>query len=230
MMARVIGSPGACAGFFTYRAPPANQPLKVQEIDIEILTQDPRNAIQLTNQPSTDKDGNAVAESTVNATTPDDVSWSDWNIYRMDWMPKMSSWYFNGVPMANISYHEPKNPSGLIINMWGDGGVWTGVMPVNDSAYMQIQWIDLVFNTSGKYDTGKKMKRDGHGPSGGLTRRGSKKGCAVVCSIDEVDEIGTPAVMYNNTGTAAVGWRQQGMGAMAVFPLLFAASLAFGFL
>lgn len=49
-LVRVVGSPGACAGMFTYFA--GTSPESVQEADIEILTSGPRNAVQYTNQPS----------------------------------------------------------------------------------------------------------------------------------------------------------------------------------
>ncbi|KAE8446209.1 hypothetical protein EG329_012434 [Mollisiaceae sp. DMI_Dod_QoI] len=146
--ARIIGSPGACAGLFTYLASPNNDPQTVQEADIEILTSGPRDAVQYTNQPSNDKNGNDIPQATVNGTNPGERDWTFWNVYRIDWMPKMTSWYVNGVSVANISFQTPRDPAGLILNMWSDGGVWTGNMSLYDEAYLQIQWMEFVFNTS----------------------------------------------------------------------------------
>lgn len=191
-MARVVGSPGACAGMFTYD--PSLTAEKVQESDIEILTQGPRNAIQFTNQPSVDSSGNVVPQATVNATNP--LDWSSWNAYRVDWMPEGVSWYVNGESLANISYQTPKSPSQLIINMWSDGGPWTGNMSIYDEAYLQIQWIELAYNTSGSYK--QDNKRNLHS-IGDIERRKSK-GCTKICSVDETNTTGTPVEVQDSAG------------------------------
>ncbi|CZR68196.1 related to xyloglucan endo-transglycosylase-like protein [Phialocephala subalpina] len=221
--ARVIGSPGACAGLFTYLA--SDNPQSIQEADIEILTAGPRNAVQYTNQPSNDAAGNDIPQATVNSSMGQD--WTVWNTYRVDWMPKMTSWYVNGESVANISFQTPRDPAGLILNMWSDGGVWTGNMTTYDEAYLQIQWMELVFNTSGAY--GGSRKRDEHGAVGVLEKRkGGTPGCKVVCGVDEkVNVTGTPAVLYNST--APVGWRGEGMGGMAWIPLVVAGAAIFGY-
>jgi hypothetical protein len=76
---------------FTYL--PNDNPQLVQESDIEILTAGPRDMVQYTNQPSNDKNGNAQPQATVNGTNPGGRDWTLWNTYRLDWMPKMTSWY-----------------------------------------------------------------------------------------------------------------------------------------
>jgi len=225
-LARVIGSPGACAGMFTYRPPPSNKPNKVQEIDIEILTEGPNNVVQFTNQPSTDKHGNSIPDSTVNGSLPSG-DWSEWNVYRLDWMPKQTSWYVNGISIANVTHQVPKDPSGLFVNMWSDGGEWTGVMDAGNEAQLQIQWIEMVYNISGEYSG--YQKRDSTGSNGILEKRKKHHGCAVVCSIDDVVDSGTPIILSNNTGTAA-NWKEEGMGMLMLLPLVFVGSFAFGFL
>ncbi|KUJ17797.1 concanavalin A-like lectin/glucanase [Mollisia scopiformis] len=222
-MARVIGAPGACAGLFTYLA--SDNPQSVQEADIEILTAGPRDMVQYTNQPSTDSNGDAIPQATVNGTNPGARDWTLWNTYRVDWMPKMTSWYVNGEGAANISFQTPKDPAGLILNMWSDGGVWTGNMSLYDEAYLQIQWMEFVYNTSGA----ASAKRDEHGPSGLLEKRkGGTPGCKVVCGVDEdVNITGTPAFLYNST--APMGWRGDGMGIMAWIPVVLAGAALFGY-
>ncbi len=225
-MARVIGSDGACAGMFTYLA---SDP--VQEADIEILTGGPRNRVQYTNQPSTDKNGNAVAKATVNGSLPFVRDWTQWNVYRVDWMPKQTSWYVNGESVANISYQVPKSPAGLILNMWSDGGTWTGNMSTFDEAFLQIQYMQVVYNTSGPYAGSDKKKRDEVGVFGLLEKRKGTPGCKVVCSIDEeVNTTGVPALLYNNTGIAPAGWRGEGMGSMVWIPLVLVGGAVFGWL
>ncbi|RBR25878.1 uncharacterized protein FIESC28_01371 [Fusarium coffeatum] len=49
MLARVTGSTGACMALFTYLE--GEELADVQEADIEIMTRDPKNRIQYTNQP-----------------------------------------------------------------------------------------------------------------------------------------------------------------------------------
>lgn len=189
----------------------------IQESDIEILTSGPRNVVQYTNQPSLNKEGNAEPRATSNASTPDgNMDWSVWNTYRMDWMPKRTSWYVNGQSVANITYQVPKSPSGLILNMWSDGGEWTGNMSIYDEAFLQIQWIELVYNTSGDYAGGK---RD-------LEKR-KEKGCKVVCGVDEgVNVTGTPAVLFS---LGSLGWRE-GTGCMGWIPVVVVGSAVFGWL
>ncbi|TVY82615.1 Xylanase/beta-glucanase, partial [Lachnellula suecica] len=229
--ARVIGSPGACAGLFTYLSPDDNNPQSVQEADIEILTSGPRNAVQYTNQPSQDKNGNDNPEATVNSTIPGERDWTLWNAYRVDWMPGMTSWYVNGESVANISFQAPKDPAGLYVNMWSDGGLWTGNMSLYDEAFLQIQWIEIAYNTSGPY-AGAKNKRgsDGVGLEGALVKRKGTPGCKVVCGVDEkVNVTGTPAVLYNNTGMAPVGWKGEGMGSLFWLPVVVAGGALFGY-
>jgi len=200
---------------FTYL--PNDDANLVQEADIEILTQDPRNSVQYTNQPSL-KNGNAQPQATVNGTNPGGRDWSLWNVYRVDWMPKQTTWYVNGVVAATISYQVPKDPAGLIVNMWSDGGSWTGNMSLYDEAFLQIQWIEVAYNTSGPYaGSGARRRdldmlfgaRDESNAGGVLEKRKSKTpGCKVVCGLDEnVTAAGTPPLLYNNTGGAMGGWK-----------------------
>jgi beta-glucanase (GH16 family) len=129
----------------------------VQEADIEILTDGPRNKIQLTNQPSESPSGDTLTKATLNATLPGEVDWTVWNEYRYDWLPGMSTWYVNGAQVGSISFQAPKDPSGIIINMWSNGGSWTGNMSVDGASYLQIQWIQLVYNTSGPVEGAAKV-------------------------------------------------------------------------
>jgi beta-glucanase (GH16 family) len=213
---------------FTY-LDPNNDPNKVQEADIEILTRDPRNRVQYTNQPST-VDGNDVPQATVNGTNPT-TEWTQWNVYRMDWMPKTTSWYVNGESVANISFQVPRDPTTLIVNMWSDGGVWTQNMSLYDEAYLQIQWMEFVYNTSGPYSGSKNRKRDGLGAGGVLEKRKGTPGCQVVCSVDdEVNVTGTPVLLYNSTAAIIMPWSGEGMAALVWIPLVLVGGAVFGYL
>lgn len=195
-MARISGSPGACAGFFTY-LPPGSDPTSVQEADIEVLTGAPTNRVQFTNQPSFDDQGRDLPESSVNSTIPVTNDYTQWNVWRMDWMPGQTSWYVNDVSVANITFQTPKDPAGLIMNMWSDGGLWTGNMSVGQSAYMNVQWIEIAFNTSGNsHNDPDKRDLDSVMSFNRLPKRDPTQ-CAAVCSIDEnVTKVGTPKLLY----------------------------------
>ncbi|CAD6499206.1 BgTH12-04858 [Blumeria graminis f. sp. triticale] len=195
-LARISGDPGACAGFFTY-LPPGSDPTSVQEADIEILTGAPVDHAQFTNQPSFDNQGRELKEASMNTTIPKTNDYSQWNVWRMDWMPGQTSWYVNDVSVANISIQTPKDPAGLIMNMWSDGGLWTGNMSVGQSAYLNVQWIEIAYNTSGVSESDRR-KRDETSLStiGRLPRRDPAL-CAAVCSLDEnITAIGTPKLLY----------------------------------
>jgi beta-glucanase (GH16 family) len=132
----------------------------VQEADIEILTRGPQNKIQLTNQPSESPSGDTLSQATLNATLPDGIEWTAWNEYRYDWLPGSSSWYVNGASVGRISFQAPRDPSGIILNMWSNGGSWTGNMSTGGASYLQIQWIEIVYNTSGPASGSTKLVSD----------------------------------------------------------------------
>lgn len=183
MYGRVVGDKGAVAGFFTFVD-------DNNESDIEILTRDPVDTIRYTNQPAV-KDGNEVAAASVTSTSL--PSWENWQTHRIDWLPKHSYWYLNGKQVAANTYSVPRKSSYMVLNMWSDGGEWSGNMTVDHSAEFHVQWIEMAFNTSGPY-AGKNEKR------------GKKKGCEVVCKIDDVKKTGTPEVVsVNKSAAAAVG-------------------------
>ncbi|KEY64832.1 hypothetical protein S7711_08841 [Stachybotrys chartarum IBT 7711] len=200
MLARTIGSPGAVTAMFTYRDGEALA--DVQEADIEILTNGPRNVVQYTNQPSYTADGGEYPEATRNTTMPDDLRWSDWLVHRLDWTPSRSMWYVDGQEVASIEVQTPRDASGVNFNVWSNGGSWSGNMSTYDEAFMQIQWIEMVFNTT----EDEEMRRRSTtyeaiqaGPHGRLARRqADHEGCAVVCSIDETSEIGTAALLWES--------------------------------
>ncbi|KAL4726330.1 hypothetical protein ACLX1H_007010 [Fusarium chlamydosporum] len=146
MLARVTGAAGACMALFTYLE--GEELADVQEADIEIMTRDPKNQIQYTNQPSFTEDGDEVPKATRNATLPKGVGWDDWVVHRLDWTPERSVWYVQGQEVASIEFQTPKDPAQIILNAWSDGGSWSGNMSLGDAAYMQVQWIDMVYNVT----------------------------------------------------------------------------------
>jgi hypothetical protein len=176
MYARTKGAPGAVTAMFTYRPPPTPHNMAlVQESDLEILTKDPPMYIQYTNQPSWNATSD-IPEARRNVTLPGGRRWSDWATYRMDWTPGSSTWFVNGVLHSSIAFQAPRDPSHVMFNSWSDGGSWSGHMKVGETAAMQIQWIEVVYNNT---DAGRVQ--------GGR--------CVNVCSIDETSVLGTPVLI-----------------------------------
>jgi len=176
MRARTKGAAGAVAAMFTYRPPPQPHDMAlVQEADLEIRTRDPPTYVQYTNQPAWNSTSD-IPDATRNVTLPGGRRWSDWADYRMDWTPGSSTWFVNGQLVSRITFQAPRDPSQVMFNTWSDGGSWSGPMQVGSQAYMQIRWIEMVYNN---------------------TDPGSVKsgGCKNVCSIDETTKVGTPVLM-----------------------------------
>lgn len=190
MLARTRGAAGAITAMFTYRGGDAAS--TVQEADLEVRTSDPKNVIQYTNQPS---DHNNTG-STRNITLPDRLTWSEWQHHRVDWTPGSSTWFVNGQLVSRITSQAPRDPSRILFNAWSDGGSWSGSMTVGTEAYLQIQWIDIVFNNTNP--------NSGSHPS---THGGR---CANICSIDQTRTIGTPVLISSDTGggNCSVAWRE----------------------
>ncbi|KAH8195549.1 hypothetical protein TruAng_010286 [Truncatella angustata] len=177
MLARTRGASGAVTAMFTYRGGDAST--NVQEADLEIRTKDPVNTIQYTNQPTL---SNSTG-STQNITLPAHLAWSDWQHHRIDWTPGASTWFVNGKQVSRITAQTPRDPSQVLFNAWSDGGSWAGSMAIGSEAYLQIQWIDMVFNNT---DAGSV----GVNPNAGHGGR-----CSNVCSIDQTKTIGTPVLI-----------------------------------
>ena len=132
--------PGACAGIFTYHD-------RTSESDIEILTRDPPHRIHYANQPDYDfeNDREIPGASTV-ADLP--VPWTTWATHRLDWLSDISRWFVNDQIQDARTYRVPNLQSMIVLNLWSDGGLWTGDMKLGDSIYMGIEYIELIYNRS----------------------------------------------------------------------------------
>jgi hypothetical protein len=131
---------GACAGIFTYHD-------QTCESDIEILTRDPSHRVHYANQP--DYDFTADKEIPGASTVRDvPVPWTTWSTHRLDWLSNMSRWYVDDQIQDAKSYGVPNLASMIVINLWSNGGLWTGDMKIGDSIYMGIEYIELVYNRS----------------------------------------------------------------------------------
>ncbi|KAI4860601.1 carbohydrate-binding module family 1 protein [Hypoxylon rubiginosum] len=180
MYARTKGAPGAITAMFTFRE--ASQLAQVQEADLEVRTVDPKYSIQYTNQPSWNSAGE-IPEATRNVSIPNRVDWSNWQYHRMDWTPGSTSWLIDGQLMSSIQFQAPRDASRVMFNSWSDGGSWSGNMTVGSSAEMQIQWIDVVYNSTDPT------------PGNPSTNPGAGGNCVNTCSIDLTSKTGTPVLI-----------------------------------
>lgn len=181
---------GAVAGFFTFYDPD-------NESDIEILTKDPVNHIRYSNQPDVDRNtGNDIPGASTDVEFPPGKAYTEWIDHRLDWFPDISRYWIDDQLLHNKTYGVPTKPSSLTINLWGDGGEWSGNMTVGGQVLMGIEWIEMVFNTSGPVT----------GPPGATTSKRHHKqdtGCKTVCTIDDVANVGFPEVVSVSNSTSA---------------------------
>ena len=200
MLARTVGPPGAVSAVFTYRD--ANKLADIQEADMEIVTRGPGNKVQYTNQPGYTDNGDGIkANATRNATLPRGLQWSDWAVYRLDWTPTRSVWYVDGEEVANIAYQVPRDPAAINLNAWGDGGSWSGNMSVGAESNLQLQWIEMVYNTT---EDSQRSRRKRRGAAAQLLARGGKATlCGAVCSIDEGSQAGAVAKLWGVKSSSA---------------------------
>ncbi|KAI2642522.1 glycoside hydrolase family 16 protein [Xylaria nigripes] len=220
MYARTLGAPGAVTAMFTYRDSGDPDKLKtVQEADLEIRTIDPTDKVQYTNQPSYSADGDDIPAATRNATTPVQADWTQWSVHRLDWSPKNTTWFIDGNQAASIAFQVPRDPSQVIFNAWSDGGPWSGNMSVGTEAYLQIQWIEVVYNST-EHKNSHKRDEDSIWP---LSKR-SKGHCKNICSIDDSPTTGMPVLLYS--GASSIMGHVLGHGMAHLWlPLLLATFL-----
>jgi hypothetical protein len=209
---------GAVFGMFTYAS-------DTQESDLEILSRESSRQFHATNQPDVDDEGNVIpyasdvvqlplagnytsGRKAVRGTNSSSgISWANWTDFRLDWNADATRWWADGVLLLNKTVNVPKKPSAVLFNVWGDGGDWSGEMTVGRDVVVGIEWIEIVYNVSGKGGSGH---------------------CHVGCYVDsdEVKDTGTPAVAFNSSsaasllGTGSSSWT--GLLWMNVLPLVIA--------
>lgn len=210
-------SSGACAGIFTYYSTSS-------ESDIEILTSDPPYRVHYANQPDYDPvTDDMIPGASTTADLP--VPWTSWATHRLDWFPRVSRWYIDGDHQESKTYSVPYNPSMLVVNLWSDGGNWTGDMEVGDSVHMGIEWIEIAYNISKNRDGTDEIPKRRH-PNHGMhilsetvemehiirddeSRDMMNRGCRVGCRIDDVEHDGIPEVLWDFTvpSSQSKSWR-----------------------
>ncbi len=134
---------GAVVGYFTYES-------DTQESDIEILTRRPDTDVQLTNQPAS----STALAARKNVTLPNGKTWTEWTDYRLDWFSDRTVWYIDGNQSFQSNNSVPYQPSAVILNLWSNGGTFSGTMRVGAEVRIAVQWIEMVYNTSNSQSNG----------------------------------------------------------------------------
>ncbi|KAF2667330.1 concanavalin A-like lectin/glucanase [Microthyrium microscopicum] len=186
--ARVRGDAGACAGMFTVFD-------NNNEADIEVLTKDKKTTYHYTNQPDV-KNGNDVPGASLQKDNL--LNWTDWHTHRIDWLPGIVRSYLDDKLVAENTINVPKKPSYIDMNMWSDGGVWSGTMAPGDEAELHVAWVQAAFNTSGANILKRKDDRLFQPEKWGSNDHILKKranSCTKVCIIDNVAQTGVPQML-----------------------------------
>lgn len=125
------GGSGAVAALFFYAS-------DTQEADIELLTRNPTNEVDFTNQPG----------STTTYVMPKGDVRTSYVDYRFDWLDSSTLFYVGSKSAANLTTDVPNINGTIKLNSWANGGSYSGsIVPTKDSV-MSVQTIDLYFNTS----------------------------------------------------------------------------------
>lgn len=178
---------GAVAGVFSYHS-------DSQESDFEVLTREDSGSVRVSNQPDGDVEGASLA-----VRLPEGVKWTEWAEWRLDWFKGQSRWWVGGMEVGNMTVNVPRVGSWVVVNLWGDGGSWSGEMAVGGEVRLGVEWVEVVYNVSGE---------------------GVKGRCGVGCEVDGVKDVGMPEVGFNSTvegaGTRLGVNNWLGMGVLGV--------------
>jgi beta-glucanase (GH16 family) len=146
--------------------------------------------IRYTNQPSLNSKGDLINSAESDEVLPNGFTYTEWHEHRIDWSKKLVVYYIDGIEVVQKTYRYGSSLVSLLIssvpsissfidmNLWSDGGVWSGNMTIGTAAYLDVEYIEMAYNVSGKASR--------------LSKRAT--GCQVVCKVDNVTSIGTPEI------------------------------------
>jgi beta-glucanase (GH16 family) len=124
---RTTSVPGAVAGWFTYLGNPLN------EIDVELLSRDPRTARFTLHHIKT-----GVDHGRKELAFDPGVAFHE---YRFDWYADRVVYFVDSELVATLTKDVPDRPSRLLLNHWsGNIPTFGGAAPTED-AIMQVDWV-----------------------------------------------------------------------------------------
>ena len=108
----------------------------------------------------------------------------EWNEYRVDWQQGLTEWVVNNQSVARKEYGVPTVGMHFNINLWSNGGEWSGEVGVGGVATLDVEWVELAYNVTGG---------DGQGQ------------CEVVCGLDGQAGLGSPRLEGGGGGKLEAG-------------------------
>jgi hypothetical protein len=114
------------------------------EIDIEILTRE-QNQLHYTIHPSLDSEGEVIPQATSRQSLS--VPWSEMQEYRFDWNATHIKFYQDKKLVRTTTYHVPKVPGSIHLDIWASGGVWSGFPSATDVT-LEVDSIIAFYNTT----------------------------------------------------------------------------------
>ena len=136
---------GTVTSFFTYTALPGSPPL-ADEIDFEFLSKHinaspgPSDPVLATTWNDYRTDGSNFwdpnVHSSVNVDVPN-LDLSEFNTFRIRWLPDRVQWYVNDVPIRTAKFAVPDQPAPIRANFWAPNTDWgdaysAALQPVNN--------------------------------------------------------------------------------------------------
>jgi hypothetical protein len=98
-----------------------------------------------------------------------------WGVHRLDYLyPNSSAWYNERPVRAFTDFRHPGRRQ-ISLNIWSDGGLFTGNMSVGDEAYLAVEWFMIAYNNTEDHSLGR-----------------SRRPCGKTCKIDDLKVIGVP--------------------------------------
>ncbi|PGH06264.1 hypothetical protein GX51_02461 [Blastomyces parvus] len=134
---------GSCGAFFWYHD-------DENEIDIEILSREFKSdwfPVHYTTHPALDENGQVISNATKVIPLRDKDILNSFQRHRFDWTPKELRFYQNSTQVHSNALRIPDAPGHAYLNVWADGGLWSGV-PSTTDVFLTIRLIAIYHNTS----------------------------------------------------------------------------------
>ncbi|KAK2736430.1 hypothetical protein FQN57_000763, partial [Myotisia sp. PD_48] len=136
-------SGGSVAGFFWYHN-------DKNEIDVEILARefkDDSMLVHYTIHPALDEKGRLIRNSTEIISLEGDHPANHFQTHRFDWTKNEVRFYQNSELVHSISKRVPKVSGNVYLNLWADGGMWSGA-PSTTDVFLRVKTITIFHNTT----------------------------------------------------------------------------------
>jgi beta-glucanase (GH16 family) len=117
-----------------------------------MFTRTPTNYINYSNQPASSGEPKwiPIPGASVNRTLPIGLSYADWHVHRLDWTKDRTVFFVDNTVVNTTTLNVPviTPPSKIYLDMWSSASDWTGSMQIGNNASFDIQWVELLFNST----------------------------------------------------------------------------------